>query len=73
MPTDITITGLGGSSPFDVYVCDTGMTTCIYVNTITTGDVPYLFEIPPVFSSLTNFTVKVVDDNNCVVTSNLSV
>lgn len=73
MATDITITGLGGVSPFDVYVCDTGMTTCIYVNTITSGDVPYLFEIPPVFSSLNSFAVKVVDDNNCVVTSNLLV
>ena len=73
MPTDITITGLGGLSPFDVYVCDTVMTTCIYVDTITSGDVPYLFEIPSVFSSLNNFTVKVVDDNDCVVSSNLSV
>jgi hypothetical protein len=73
MATDITITGLGGVSPFDVYVCDTGMTTCIYVNTITSGDVPYLFGIPPVFSSLNSFTVKVVDDNDCIVTSNLLV
>jgi hypothetical protein len=73
MATDITITGLGGVSPFDLYVCDTGMTTCIYVNTITLGDVPFLFPIPPVFSSLNSFTVKVVDDNDCIVTSNLLV
>jgi hypothetical protein len=73
MPTDITISSLNGSSPFDVYVCDTGMTTCIYVNTINSGDIPYVFEIPSVFSTLNNFTVKVVDDNNCIVTSNLVV
>jgi hypothetical protein len=73
MPTNITISTLNGSSPFDVYVCDTGMTTCIYVNTINSGDVPYVFVIPPVFSTLNNFTVKVVDDNNCIVTSNLVV
>lgn len=73
MPTNITISSLNGNSPFDVYVCDTGMTACIYVNTITTGDVPYVFEIPPVYSALNNFTIKVVDDNDCVVTSNLNV
>lgn len=73
MPTDVTISNLNGSSPFDLYVCDTGMTTCIYVNTINTGDVPYTFEIPPIFSSLNNFTVKIVDDNDCIKTSNLTV
>jgi len=40
MPTNITISNLGGSSPFDVYVCD---------------------------------PTKVVDDNDCIITSNLSV
>lgn len=73
MPTDITINDISGSTPFDVYVCDTGYTTCIYVSTINSGDLPYTFEIPPVYSSLSNFIVKVVDDNNCVVTDTLTV
>lgn len=73
MPTDITISTLNGSQPFDIYVCDTGMTSCVYVNTINSGDVPYVFEIPPVYSTLNNFTVKVVDDNNCVITEILTV
>ena len=73
MPTNITISGLGGSSPFDVYVCDPTITTCIYVSTITPIDLPYVFEIPAVFSTLTDFVVKVVDDNDCIITSNLSV
>jgi hypothetical protein len=73
MPTNITISGLGGSSPFDVYVCDPTITTCIYVSTIASIDLPYVFEIPAVFSTLTDFVVKVVDDNDCIITSNLSV
>ena len=73
MPTDITITNALGQTPFDIYVCDTGYTTCIYVSTISTGDLPYIFEIPPIFSSLTDFIVKVVDDNNCVVTDTVTV
>ena len=73
MPTDITINNISGTTPFDVYVCDTGYTSCIYVSTITSGELPYTFEIPPVYSSLTNFIVKVVDDNNCVVTDTVTV
>jgi uncharacterized secreted protein with C-terminal beta-propeller domain len=73
MPTDITINNISGSTPFDVYVCDTGYTSCIYVSTITSGELPYTFEIPPVYSSLTNFIVKVVDDNDCVVTDTVTV
>ena len=73
MPTDITINNISGTTPFDVYVCDTGYTSCIYVSTITSGELPYTFEIPHVYSSLTNFIVKVVDDNNCVVTDTVTV
>ena len=73
MPTDITINNISGSTPFDVYVCDTGYTSCIYVSTVTSGDLPYTFEIPPVYSSLADFIVKIVDDNNCVVTDTVTV
>jgi hypothetical protein len=72
MPTDITINDITGSTPFDVYICDTGYTTCIYVSTINSVDLPYTFEIPPIYSSLSNFIVKVVDDNNCIVTDTLT-
>jgi hypothetical protein len=73
MPTDITINNISGQTPFDVYVCDTGYTSCIYISTISSGNLPYVFEIPPVYSSLTEFIVKVVDDNNCVVTDTVNV
>jgi uncharacterized secreted protein with C-terminal beta-propeller domain len=73
MPTNITISGLGGASPFDVYVCDSTITTCVYVSTITPASLPYVFEMPSVYSSLTNFVVKVVDNNNCIKTQSLSV
>lgn len=73
MPTDITISNISGSTPYDVYVCDTGYTTCIYVSTITSGDLPYTFEIPPVYSTLSDFIVKVVDDNECEILETISV
>ena len=73
MPTDITISNISGSSPFHIYVCDTGYTSCVYVSTKTSGQLPYTFEIPQVYSTLTNFIVKVVDNNHCTITNTLTV
>ena len=73
MPTNITINNVTGAQPFDVYVCDSPITTCIYVATINMVDIPYSFDIPPVYSSLTEFVVKVVDNNNCIVTDTLNI
>ena len=73
MGTNINISSITGITPYDVYVCDTGYTTCIYVSTINSGNLPYSFMIPSIFSSLTNFVVKVIDDNNCVITENITI
>ena len=73
MPTNITINNVTGAQPFDVYVCDSPITTCIYVSTINTVDIPYSFDIPVIYSSLTEFVVQVVDNNNCIVTDTLNI
>ena len=73
MPAKITINDITGATPFDIYVCDSPITTCIYVATINTVDIPYSFDIPLVYSSLTEFIVKVVDNNDCVVTDTLNI
>ena len=65
MPTNITLTTVSGSSPFHIYVCDTGFTTCIYVDTVTPIDIPYQITVPSVFSSLSSVVVNVKDSNNC--------
>jgi hypothetical protein len=73
MPTDVTISSISGSSPFDIYVCDTGMSNCIYVDTITSGDIPYVFETPSIFFNLNEFNVKIVDNLNCMIINNVTV
>jgi hypothetical protein len=71
MPTQITISTLSGASPFDVYTCDTGYTSCIYVKTITSGEVPYSFDLPFIQEGMASVGIKVVDNNNCIVESNV--
>ena len=73
MPTNITINNVTGAQPFNIYVCDSPITTCIYVSTINTVDIPYSFDIPLIYSSLTEFIVKVVDNNDCIVTDTLNI
>jgi hypothetical protein len=69
MPLTITINTVNGVSPFDVYLCDDPITTCIYIDTITS--VPYDFVVPTIIENLGVYNVKVVDDNGCEATTNL--
>jgi len=67
MPTNLTINNITGQTPYDIYICDSGATTCIYVSTITDMDIPYSFDIPNIFDSLSTFKMKIIDDNNCEI------
>lgn len=71
MPTQITISTLSGFSPFDVYSCDTGYTNCIYISTITSGQVPYSFDLPFIQEGMAEIGLKVVDSNNCIIELNV--
>lgn len=71
MPTQITISTLSGSSPFDVYSCDTGYTSCIYVSTITSGQVPYTFDLPFIQEGMAEIGLKVVDNTGCIIELNV--
>jgi hypothetical protein len=71
MPTQIEITNLGGSSPFDVFTCDTGYTTCVYVSTITSSQLPYQFQLPFIQEGMNPIGLKVVDNAGCIVETNI--
>jgi hypothetical protein len=61
------INNLQGSDPFDIYVCDgCGQSNlCIYIDTITTSDLPYIFTLPQVFQNTSNYCIKAVDNREC--------
>ena len=73
MDTNITITSITGITPYDVYVCDTGMTSCVYVSTINSGDLPYTFEVPIIYANSTEFNLRVVDNNQCQINEILTI
>lgn len=73
MPSVINIYLLNGASPFDVYTCDTGYTTCVYVATITSGEIPYQFVVPSIQQSMNPIGLKVIDNTGCIIEQNLIV
>lgn len=65
MPKYVEITSVTGSSPYNIYICDVDQVSCTWISTITSGNLPYSFELPSIFSSYSDFAVKVVDSSNC--------
>ena len=55
---------ISGTSPYDIWVCDTCYGTCQYIDTITTT--PYTFILPSVYETYSSYVIKLIDDNGCV-------
>jgi hypothetical protein len=64
MPNQVTISGITGTSPYNVYTCDVEETTCIYVDTVGGTDLPYTFNVPLIFEPLSSVNVKITDNIN---------
>ena len=70
MPTNITINDITGTTPFDIYICDDPITTCVYIDTINT--LPYTFVVPSILDGQLSYYLKVIDELNCTVIQNLT-
>jgi hypothetical protein len=67
MSTLVTINTISaGTQPYDVWVCDTCYGTCQYIDTISGSSLPYSFTLPAIYDTYPSYTVKIIDDNNCV-------
>ncbi len=67
MAVQVTLYSLSGTSPFDVYICQFNLTGCFYIDTITNGDIPYMFNVPAPYDTAESYCVKVVDNQGCVI------
>ena len=67
MALSVTISSITGSSPFDIYICQSDGTGCFYINEI--SSTPYTFDIPVPYDTSTSYIVKVVDAEGCIITS----
>lgn len=63
-----TINNITGQTPFDIYVCQPSGDFCFYIDTITSGEIPYVFDIPAPYNVGTSYMLKAIDYNNCIIT-----
>ena len=66
MAVQVTIDGITGQSPYDIYVCQSNGTECFYISTITST--PYVFDIPSPNNTSSSYMIKVIDNNDCIIT-----
>ena len=66
MVIQVTIDSITGQSPYDIYICQTGGTSCFYMTTI--SSVPYTFDIPAPYNTSSAYMLKVIDNLGCVIT-----
>jgi hypothetical protein len=69
MEIQVTINSITAQEPYDIYICQSGGTGCFYISTINDSDIPYIFDIPTPYNNSESYMLKVVDDNDCEITS----
>jgi hypothetical protein len=65
MSSQIIISGITGTSPYNIYVCDTLGTNCQYIGVFTT--VPQTIILPSTFTYAPAVLIRIIDYNLCVM------
>lgn len=73
MAIKVTISNITGATPFDIYICQPTGSSCFYIDTITSSELPYIFDIPVPYDTGTEYMLKVIDNNNCSITGTTTV
>jgi hypothetical protein len=66
MAIQVTINNIVGQPPYDIYICQTGGTSCFYMTTI--NSTPYSFDIPAPYNTSSAYMLKVIDGIGCITT-----
>lgn len=62
----VTISSIYGTPPFQVYLCDSRLTTCILSTTIGgINELPVSVNLPTILINVNDLIIKIIDGNNC--------
>ena len=67
MGREIVINSITGAQDYHLYVCDTTLLSCVYIATFDDAEIPFTATIPAPYDTMTNYSVKIVDANNCEI------
>ena len=65
------INGLTGDSPYHVYICQSSINECYYIDTI--SGTTYNFDIPKPFDNNTSYFLKVIDGNQNTIIGSMGI
>jgi surface protein len=65
MSLQIEITGVTGTGPYEIQVCDITNTTCVVVTSATNIPPTFTFDVPPPFDGVSSIIVKIIDSIGC--------
>ena len=65
MTNQITISGVTGNPPYDVYVCDITNTYCYLITGSTLIPPTLIFNVPPPLEDVDSLLVKITDISGC--------
>ena len=63
MAVQVTIDGITGQTPYDIYICQSDGTACFYITT--TSTIPYVFDIPAPNDTSLSYMLKIKDGQGC--------
>jgi len=72
MTNQITISGITGNPPYDVYVCDITNTYCYLITGSTLIPPTLIFNVPPPLEDVNSVLVKITDISGCTTFINYS-
>lgn len=67
MSREIIINSITGAQDYHLYVCDTTLLNCVYVASFDDSEIPLTTNIPSPYDTMTNYSIKIVDANNCEI------
>ena len=65
MATQLQITSVVGTPPYDIYVCDITNTYCFLVSGSTTITPIEIFDTPPPLDNVNELLLKIIDSKGC--------
>jgi hypothetical protein len=71
MSLQVTINSISGQTPYDVFICQSSGVGCIYISRI--ENAPYSFNIPSPYDNESEYMLKLIDSNNCIISGVTSV
>ena len=73
MAVQVNINDITGSTPYQVFICQTGNTGCFFVSEITDNDLRYVFDIPASYNNSDSYLFKVIDNFGCIISGQTTV